>query len=287
MPTLTTKHDGVNIYYEEYGNKHNGTTTAATETIVFSHGMLMNLHMFDAQIEALKDSYHIVAFNHRGHGKSEWVQRPYTMDDLVADAVEVIENTTSSQGGKHKPVHFMGMSTGGYVATRLVLKYPHLLKSVVLIDTDGEAPNLYESIKFTVMRYALLLFGPFGLLVDEALRMLMGAPYRTDPSQAQKVAKWKEYCVGLNNKALYYFASAVFSRQSIIEELKGNDDTPCLVAVGELDVSCPIPKSQALHQAFLQSTLRVIPNAGHTSPIEEPKAVNDAILEFLTSFKEN
>ena len=60
MPFKTI--NGARIYFEESGN--------GPETIVFSHGLLMNGDMFSGQVEALSDRFRCVVFDHRGQARS-------------------------------------------------------------------------------------------------------------------------------------------------------------------------------------------------------------------------
>ena len=61
MPT--TNINDTTIWYEESG--------AGSETIVFSHGLLMSHKMFAAQVEALNKHFRCIAYDHRGQGRSE------------------------------------------------------------------------------------------------------------------------------------------------------------------------------------------------------------------------
>jgi proline iminopeptidase len=50
---------------------------------------------------------------------------------------------------------------------------------------------------------------------------------------------------------------------------------------GRYDVICPVANAVALHQACPQSTLQVIPDAGHA--FDEP-GITQALLEATTKF---
>ena len=52
--------NNVQLYYED--------SETGDETILFSHGLLLNLHMFDNQIAHFKGRYRCVAYDHRGQG---------------------------------------------------------------------------------------------------------------------------------------------------------------------------------------------------------------------------
>jgi pimeloyl-ACP methyl ester carboxylesterase len=56
---------------------------------------------------------------------------------------------------------------------------------------------------------------------------------------------------------------------------------PALVLVGEEDRSLPPPLSRRIHALLRDSTLAVIPAAGHLSALEQPAAVTESILGFL------
>ena len=56
---------------------------------------------------------------------------------------------------------------------------------------------------------------------------------------------------------------------------------PSLVLVGEEDRSLPPLLSRQIHDLLPDSELVQIPAAGHLSALEQPAAVNEAILDFL------
>ena len=62
-------------------------------------------------------------------------------------------------------------------------------------------------------------------------------------------------------------------------------DMPTLIIVGEEDVATVPEKSERMRAAIGGSILVKIPRAGHSSTIEEPRAVNDAMSAFLDGLK--
>jgi pimeloyl-ACP methyl ester carboxylesterase len=58
-----------------------------------------------------------------------------------------------------------------------------------------------------------------------------------------------------------------------------------LIIVGEEDPSTPVASAEALNKSIKASTLKVIPNAAHISPIEQADAVTRALGDFLAAQK--
>src|SRR5512141_257131 len=99
--------NGTTLYYEDTGPGSTG------ETIVFSHGLLWSTVMFARQIEALRGRYRCIAWDHRGQGKSASDYRHCIGMELVTqDALALLDHL------KLPPVHFAGLSMGGFVAMR-------------------------------------------------------------------------------------------------------------------------------------------------------------------------
>ena len=91
--------------------------------------------MFEAQVAELSKTYRVIAYDHRGQGKSE-VKGPFDMDAVAEDAAALIRDLV---GG---PVHFIGLSMGGFVGMRLAARHPELIKSLVLLETSANAEPL-------------------------------------------------------------------------------------------------------------------------------------------------
>jgi pimeloyl-ACP methyl ester carboxylesterase len=76
----------------------------------------------------------------------------------------------------------------------------------------------------------------------------------------------------------------VARRKGVQDELR-MIHAPTLIVVGDQDVALPPENSERLHEGIPGSRLVVIPGAGHTSTVEEPQAVNGALLEFLNEMR--
>lgn len=257
----------VTIHYVEAGS--------GPETILFSHGFLMSHRMYTHQMTALSASARVIAFDHRCHGDSENVQAEFGLQDLVDDAAALIRETCDG------PVHFVGMSTGGFVGMRLALYQPELIKSLVLIDTsaDHEDPKALRRNKLLLTAVGVFGFRP---VIHKTMSILMGASFLNDPKREDQVSFWKTYIMSLDIKALRQFGFAIFSRDSVLDDLKKRDDfVPTQIIVGEVDQATPVRNAVDMQNAISGSELAIVPRAGHTSPIEEPLMVTEILQAFF------
>ena len=119
--------NGAELYVEDTG----GTGSA----IVFSHGLLWSTKMWRFQVEALRGRFRCIAYDHRGQGRSEVTSAGYDMDTLTLDAAALIEKLGV------QPVHFVGLSMGGFVGMRLGARRPELLKTLTLIETAADGAS--------------------------------------------------------------------------------------------------------------------------------------------------
>lgn len=262
MPTI--KVNGVELFYEESG--------AGSETIVFAHGFLMTHEMYRAQIEALKDRFRCIAYDHRGHGRSQATAGGYEMDNLYMDAVTLIETLG------YAPCHFVGLSTGGFVGLRLAIRRPDLLKSLVLIDTSAEAETDSQLRQYNMLLYTFRFLG-WRPVIGQVMSKLYGAKFLNDPVRRSELEKWRQIMTAHDRPALFQFGKGIFARESVVEEL-GQITHPTTIIVGETDVATPLPRSQKMASLIPDAHLHIIPDSGHSSPVEEPEAVTAVMQQF-------
>src|SRR6185369_4898317 len=98
--------------------------------------------MFDAQVAALESRFRCISFDHRGQGQSEVTETGYTMDELTADALALIQALGAA------PCHFVGLSMGGFVGMRLAARYPALIRSLSLLETSAGPEPLFKVFKY-------------------------------------------------------------------------------------------------------------------------------------------
>ncbi len=263
MPQM--KVNDVELFYEEKGT--------GSDVILFSHGYLMDHTMYDGQIEAFKDQFRCIAYDQRGHGRSEAITSSYDLDALVNDAIGLIEALDVG------PVHFVGMSTGGFVGLRIALRRPELLKSLVLIDTAADAEEQSKLTQYNLLLKTVNLVG-WRPVIGRVMSILFYEVFLDDPERKAEVKKWRSIITSHNKKAITAFGQAIFSRDSVVDQLP-TIKTPTVVIVGKHDAATPTSYSQTMADRIHDCRMRVIADAGHSSPVEKPRAVAEAMRLFF------
>lgn len=103
------------------------------EPVVLVGGSGMTVGTWDLSIrpDLVAAGYRVIAFDGRGAGASEAPPPPYSVADMAADTIAVIEERA---GGRCRLV---GLSLGGFVAEEVCRSRPDLVMSVVLIASTG------------------------------------------------------------------------------------------------------------------------------------------------------
>lgn len=263
MPRVTVE-DGVQLHYTEHG--------AGEETVVFSHSYLVDHRHFGPQLEALRSRYRVLAYDHRGHGQSDRPSDGYTMERIYADGVAFVEALETG------PVHWIGLSTGGFVGMRIACRRPELIRSLVLMDTSAGEP-VFNKIKYRTMFLMLRAFG-FGPLLGSVMSSMFGRTFLKDPARAEERIHWRQQIGGNDVDMTIRFGKAIFSRDDVTDQLR-DVALPTLVVVGEDDRGTPPDMARHLAATIPGARLEVIPRAGHLCTVEEPDAVNRVLLDFL------
>ena len=96
--------------------------------VVLVHPVRLDLGYWDGQIEALRGTHDVVAFDLPGHGRTPGTPADWTLDKAAACLSQVICRLEAG------PVHLVGLSVGGMISQALTLAQPDQVCSLTLID---------------------------------------------------------------------------------------------------------------------------------------------------------
>ena len=109
----------------------------AAPPLLLVHGGRDHARAFDHVARALRDAWHVVVPDLRGHGESAWaVGGSYAMAELVLDLEALVEELGSG------PVVLVGHSLGGAVVLHYAGLRPERVRKVVAIEGLGASPSM-------------------------------------------------------------------------------------------------------------------------------------------------
>jgi 3-oxoadipate enol-lactonase len=265
MPQIPV--NDVRLYIEDTGGQG--------PVVLFSHGLLYSCRMWDAQVPSLRSRFRCISYDHRGQGQSEVTAGGYDMDTVAEDAAALIRVLGI------QPVHFVGLSMGGFVGMRLAARHPELLRSLVLLDTSADAEPEKDLPRYRMLTFIERWLGP-RLVAGAVLKIMHGTSVRADPARATELRAVRERFIAANRIGAVRAVNGVLSRKGVKDELQ-NIRVPTLVMVGEEDTATVPAKAEAIASAIQGATLVRIPRAGHLSAIDNPSFVTEQLSSFLGS----
>jgi 3-oxoadipate enol-lactonase len=266
MPTANV--NGVDIYYEIHGEG---------DPIVLIAGLGYNLWMWHKMVPRLAERFQVIAFDNRGVGLSARPAGPYTAQMLAADTVGLLDAL------KVDAAHIMGHSMGGFVAQALALDYPARVRKLILSATNFGGPR---HVPVTPEALAVLT----DMTSDPITRLRRGIVISTAPGFADEhpelIDEWVHYRVEHpidphGYQAQLGIGMALLAEEASFEQRLKEVTAPTLILHGQHDKVVPPENARLLAGQVANSTVEILPDAGHFFPFEVPDEAARVVVEFL------
>ena len=111
------------------------TDRGAGEPVLLITGWTISSAVFDPVAALYLPHVRVVAYDHRGAGRSAPWLGPISMAMLAADAARVLDDRGL------RSAHVVGLSMGAAVALELAIRMPHRVKSLVLVGGGAGGPT--------------------------------------------------------------------------------------------------------------------------------------------------
>lgn len=244
--------------------------TGSGPPVVLLHGLLMDRSMFDHQIDALSDSYRIVTVDAPGHGESPGRPAGFTL----ADEARVL-SVLATQLGIDRAV-WGGHSMGGMKAASLAIDDPQRVRALILIDASARPENPDMLPQYEAMFEVAKQDGVSHDLAQMAFAILSTNEF----AQSSDGQRWVKRIEAMDPHATFGSARAVFDRPDRMSDLS-RISAPALIVHGSDDLPISIDIARETAANIAGSRLVEIAGSGHTSPVEKPHEVTNAIRAFL------
>jgi 3-oxoadipate enol-lactonase len=256
---MKAKTNGINLDYSVEGDG---------PWLAMSHSLACTARMWDEQMPLLTKRFKVLRFDTRGHGGSDAPAGAYTLEQLAEDVKGLFEALGIRE------THWAGLSMGGMIGQTFALKYPGILRSLVLADTSSRIPA--EAAPLWADRIKLAEAEGMEPLVQPTLERWFTGPYRAaQPAQMKRVGDM----IRATPVPGYVGCCQAIPKLDLTARLK-DIRVPALVIVGDQDAGTPPAMAQAIHENLPGSELVVIKDASHLSNIEQSAAFDAALVKF-------
>lgn len=237
-------------------------------TVVLSNSLGTDFSMWDAQAAVLAARFHVLRYDTRGHGGSNATPGPYTIGQLGADVLGLLDHLDIERA------HFVGLSMGGVIGQWLGIHAPTRLNKLVLANTAAciGTPDGWHARAASVRTQGM---------TDIAA----GAPGRWFTPEF--VAR-QPVIVGSMQKTLRaldpdgYAACCEALAVADLSGEVGRIRVPTLVIAGGNDPVTTVADAEQLAGAIEGASLVTLP-ASHLSNVEAPDRFTDAVASFLSA----
>ena len=272
------------LHYVDWGNP-------GAPPLLLVHGGQDHCRNWDWVAERLRDRWHIIAPDLRGHGDSQWSpDGSYTMAGYIYDLAQLIHQQRLA------PVTILAHSLGGNIALRYTGIYPENVKRLIAIEGLGPSPKMLaerfrKSIAERMQRWIDERRGLAGRLprryasIEEAFKRMQEANKHLSPAQARHLT---QHGVNQNEDGTYSWKFDNYVRAwppydmtlADIEALWARITCPTLLVYGkESWASNPEQDGRAKH--FKTAEVVTFEKAGHWVHHDRLDAFIDTVNKFL------
>ncbi len=255
--------NGVRMMVRERGE-------AGGQTLLLVHGFPLDSRMWCEQLSGLAGRVRVIAPDLRGHGLSEAPHEPYSMEQHADDLAALLDHLDV------KKAIVAGLSMGGYVTFAFWRRHPERVAGLALVDTRAEPDTPGGKASRDVAAGRVRETGPH-VLVDEMMPRLLAPQNLAD----EKItAPLREMILSQPIAGLTGALRALRDRIDSTPTL-ATIAVPTAVIVGEADAITPPADAAGMAAQIPRAQLFVIPQAGHLSPMENPRPVNEALERLI------
>lgn len=251
------------------------------EPLILLHGGQGDFRSWSPQMEALAPKYRVISYSRRYHYPNA---NPLTSTSHSArtDAADLAGFIAALRLG---PVHLVGTSYGAFTALAFAIDHPDLVRTMVLAEPPvlpwatgtARGADLYREFMTTAYEPAGKAFAA-GDSVG-AMRLFIN---RFDGPGAFDALPPERRRIVMQNARFFKAVTASSDPfPNLSKEKAGRLSMPVLIIRGANTKELDILVSEEVTRIIPNAEKAIIPQAGHSSPRQNPLAFNAAVLEFL------
>jgi pimeloyl-ACP methyl ester carboxylesterase len=243
----------IHLYYEEHGPPE-------APALVLLHGGGGRsddpVGGWALLIPTFASSWHVVAIDHRGHGRTDNPAGYQTFEQMGDDIAAVIRHLDVA------PAHVAGISDGGVIAMDLALRRPELVRAIAVIGTNYQVD-------------ATTLSVAEGLDPDQLETAMpeLAAEFAARHDGGKYAGYWKDLIRHVKDNNLT-------NPHWTVDDLR-RLTTPALLIAGEDDPFANFEQMTVMRREIPNAEWLIVNHAGHAVHHEHPDFVAARIADFL------
>ena len=220
-------------------------------------------------VSRLANELDVITYDHRGIGDST-APAEFTLDDLVADAVAVLDWAGISDA------HVLGFSMGGTIAQRLAIEHPERVRSLTLVGTWADTDNVFGE--------GVLSFAAAGQAADlDTATFIMfeanvSAPYA---AVGANFRPFRDAALSVRVPTPVVMQQVVATAAHNVINRLGSVTVPTLVVHGTQDAIINVAAGERIAGAIPGAHLELWPGLAHNLSWEVGDRLADAVLKHL------
>lgn len=226
------------------------------------------LSMWAPQVEVLSAHFRLILFDHRGHGGSPVPPTPYSIADLGADVVALMDHLGIGRAS------YAGVSIGGMVGMWLAANASARLDRLVLLCTSAYAP---PASRWLDRAAAVRSAGSTDVIADAVVAGWFTPMWAQAHPDA--VAVHRAMIVGTDPEG-YSGCCEALAAMDLRSDLS-RITTPTLVIGGLQDPALPPEHQRLIAESIPGARLELVEDAAHIASAEQPGTINRLIEEHL------
>ncbi|HXF54344.1 MAG TPA: alpha/beta fold hydrolase [Hyphomicrobiaceae bacterium] len=243
-------------------------TRGAGRTVVLLHPVAMRAEFWDPVIAELESDVRLIAIDIRGHGESDVPDRPFSLDELTADVIELVRAVGSP------PCVMVGCSMGVMIANWVAVKAPELVRALVL--SNATHTRTEKGRAALQQRADAALNGMPAVLEGTLSRWFSPQFMALNADVVAKVRAWF-----LDNDPVVHCWSWLCMRDRDYGDKLAGIRVPVLAIAGSNDDSATPSIVKEMSQVFPRGSFYLMEGVGHFAPLENPRLYARVLRDFI------
>ena len=239
--------------------------------VLLVHGMGLNRHMWDGQLASMNRLFRTIRYDLLGHGDSIRQHGPCALADFSEQVIRLLDHLRLERCA------LVGFSLGGMIGRAIAIAHPDRVSALAILNSPHDRSAEQRAAMMSRLDLALEA-GPEATIEMALQRWFTEDFARRSPHTLDRVRAW----MNANDAQSYVQIYRVLATgdAELVEAIRAIH-CPTLVLACEHDYGNSADMARRMAALIPNARAVVIPGLKHMGLVEEPAAINAALLPFL------